>query len=227
MIDVPALQKTYGGRTVLDVPPLSLVPGERYALLGQNGSGKSTLLKLLSGTLTPDSGAAPTYGIARREIGYLPQSPYAFDLTVLQNVMLPLSGAADARARAEAAIAQLGLTPLLHARGSRLSGGEAQRMALARLLVRPWKLLLLDEPTSSADVLATDLAVRALLAYHTETRCTLLFSSHAPSLARRLGTQAIVLDEGRVAEAGPAADVLSAPRSPAGRALLAYWSAQP
>jgi len=223
MIEIRNLKKYYGGRLALDVPKLTLDACERCALIGPNGSGKTTLLRILAGTLKPDAGTITFDGVKKSEIGYLPQKPYAFDLSVLKNVMLPLHNEPDARDRALLALERVGLTHMKKARGSRLSGGEAQRMALARLIVKPHKILLLDEPTAAADISANDRIERALLDYAEECGCMLLFSSHAPSQALRLGTRVVALDDGKIGETGPAADVLNAPRSESTKAFLAHW----
>lgn len=224
MIRITSLVKRYGERTVLDVPSLTLGDGERCALIGANGSGKSTLLRILAGQLMPDGGEVAFEGIRHEEIGYLPQSPYAFDRTVLNNVLLAAGRDPDARERARMALERVGMAKLAHARGSRLSGGETQRMALARVLVRPWKLLLLDEPTSAADVRASDEIEDALLRYAEETRCTLVFATHAPGQASRLGRTVIALDGGRIVETGDVETVLRAPKSPEAQRLLHHWT---
>lgn len=147
--------KVYGGRTVLELPELSLTAGGRYALLGANGSGKSTLLRLLAGVIAPDRGSVNRDAAALR-VGYLPQKPYAFSCSVRQNVLLATERGprAQRQKQADRALEQAGLQHLAEARGDRLSGGETQRMALARLLVRTWDVLLLDEPTAAADIAA-------------------------------------------------------------------------
>lgn len=223
MIVIRGLKKYYGNRLALDIPELTMSACERCALIGPNGSGKTTLLRILAGTLKPDAGEIAFGDVKKSEIGYLPQKPYAFDLSVLKNVMLPLHQAADAEKKALLALERVGLAHLKRARGSRLSGGEAQRMALARLIVKPHKLLLLDEPTASADISANDRMERALLDYAEETGCVLVFSSHAPSQALRLGTRVIALDQGKITETGPAADVLQSPRTDSTKTFLAHW----
>lgn len=222
MITLRNIQKRFGGRLVLDIPALTIRAGERYALLGANGSGKSTLMNILAGLLKPDTGTVNT-ALAYEETAYLPQWPYAFDLTVLQNVQLPLGNGETARVQALAALERVGLTQMAKARANRLSGGETQRMALARALARPHRLLLLDEPTSATDIQANDLIERALLDYCAEHGCTLVISSHAPSQAHRLGTQAVLLDNGRIVEQGTAKDVLLHPQSAQARAFLRHW----
>ncbi|MCI8477005.1 MAG: ABC transporter ATP-binding protein, partial [Oscillospiraceae bacterium] len=175
--------KRYGARTVLDIPYLRLETGTRCGIIGTNGAGKTTLLRLLAGTLSPDSGTLSWEGAALR-CGYLPQKPYAFGMTVLGNVMLGLKGPKPERQRrALEALAQVGLERLALARGNTLSGGEQQRMALARLLARPWPMLLLDEPTSAADLAGAELAEKALLAQPACQSGLLVFTTHNPAQA--------------------------------------------
>ena len=222
MIELTNVTKRYGNRTVLHIPRLSLSDGGRYALIGPNGGGKSTLLRILAGELAPDGGEIAS-DIARMDAAYLPQTPYAFDLTVLRNVTIALAGARDGKRLAKEALAKVGLTDYLRARGNRLSGGETQRMMLARMIARPHKLLLLDEPTSATDISAGEGIELALLAYAEETGCTLVFSSHAPGQALRLATDVLMLDNGELAEAGPAERVLHAPGDPRTQAFLQHW----
>ena len=142
-VTLTGLKQVWRGRIVLDIPQLTLLPGCRYALLGANGSGKSTLMRLLAERLSADNG----------QIGYLPQKPYTFALSVSNNIRLGIPAGLGLPESQKQSLLQdqlesLHLAELSAARGSRLSGGEAQRMALARLLVIPRKILFLDEPTS-------------------------------------------------------------------------------
>lgn len=225
MIRLNEVKKYYSGRCVLDIGELTVARGEKLALIGPNGCGKSTLLRLLAGTIRPDAGKILAGGLARGEIGYLPQKPYAFDLSVLKNVELALSGERDAKRLAMEALELVGLTPLAGARGNRLSGGETQRMALARILARPRALLLLDEPTASADILAIDQIECALMNYVERTGCTLIFSSHAPLQAKRLSARVLALDSGTIGELGETAQVLEHPAAESTRAFLKHWNA--
>lgn len=222
MIQLEHVQKKYDKRVVLDVEKLIIRAGERYALLGANGSGKSTMLAILAGVCKPEAGVVRS-SIAVSESAYLPQIPYAFDLTVLQSVMLPLGNGRTAKEQAMAALDRVGLTHLAGAKANRMSGGEAQRVALARVLVKPYKLLLLDEPTSATDIAANDLIEAALLEYCAEHKCTLVVCTHAPSQARRLGTQAVFLNDGHIAEQGSADEVLLAPKSVSVKNFLQHW----
>ncbi len=223
MIRITGIKKAYDGRAVLDIPSLELREGGRYALLGANGSGKTTLIRILAGQLQPDGGSIDTGGISAQETGYMPQTPYAFDMTVLKNVMLAAGRGAEATARAKDVINKLGLGKLMHKNARGLSGGETQRMALARLIVRQWRLLLLDEPAAAADIAATDLIEEALKEYSEQSGCILVFSSHAPSQAARIGTRAVILDAGRIAEEGSTEEVLHSPRTEAAKSFLRHW----
>ena len=223
MIDLIGVQKRYGTRVALVIPALSIEAGERLALIGPNGSGKSTMIRLLAGMICADAGEIRFAELRRGEIGYLPQQPYAFDRSVLKNVELALTGEREKTRMAEAALDRVGLLHLAKARANRLSGGETQRMALARVLARPRKLLLLDEPTASADIQAIDQIERAIACYADETGCTLVFSSHAPTQAMRLSTRVLALDGGRIGECGETERLLHAPQSESTRAFLRNW----
>ena len=223
MIELVGVQKYYESRLALDVLAFSFADGGRYALIGPNGSGKTTLLRILAGTLKQDAGTVRCGNIQKSEIGYLPQKPYAFDRSVLENVLLALEPGAEAKKRALAALERVDLGHLAKTRGNRLSGGETQRMALARLIAKPRRILLLDEPTSSADIQANDKMENALLEYAKEKGCTLIFSSHAPSQAIQLGEFALALDGGRIGEFGTAEQVLQNPRQESTREFLRHW----
>ena len=223
MMELINVQKRYGARIALDIPAFTINAGERLAVIGPNGSGKTTLIRLLAGVLAPDGGTIDRGALRRGEIGYLPQKPYAFDMSVLKNVELALEGERDKTRLSQEALERVGLLHLCKARANRLSGGETQRMALARVLAKPRKLLLLDEPTASADIAAIELIERAIFDYANQTGCALVFSSHAPSQAMRLSTRVLALDGGRIGELGETAQVLQDPQAESTRAFLKSW----
>ena len=230
-IQIEGLQKRYGDRTVLDVESLSLESGFSYALVGPNGSGKSTLIRMLSGVEAATAGSVDVKGDATREslaVGYMPQKSYVFGFSVFRNVALALEGSANAReevdARVREALEAVGMAGMADSRGSGLSGGEAQRVALARMLVQDLDVLLLDEPTASMDIAGTMLVEEALRAYRERTGCLVLTATHAPSQARRISERAVMLSAGRVVENGATDAVLTCPESDAGREFLSYWA---
>lgn len=163
--------KTHGvGRAalrVLDGVDLELQPGEVVAIVGRSGSGKSTLLHLLGALDRPDSGSIELGGtridtatekeltrIRRLQIGFIFQSYHLLpELTGMENVLLParLGGTSGSIARGNALVAELGLTEAAERLPTVLSGGEQQRLAVARALVNDPSLLLADEPTGNLD----------------------------------------------------------------------------
>ena len=230
-IQINGLKKTFGDRTVLDVELLELESGLSYALVGPNGSGKSTLIRMLSGVEAATAGHVEVSGDATREslkVGYMPQKSYVFGFSVLKNVTMALSASNmskdEVSSRANRALEAVGMLEMADARGSGLSGGEAQRVALARLLVQDLDVVLLDEPTASMDITGTMLVEGALRSYRERTGCLMLVATHAPSQAHRISDKAVMLSEGRVVELGDTESVLSEPTSEAGREFLSYWA---
>lgn len=191
MIDVRSLKKTYRARTVLDVEALRVEQGSTLALAGANGSGKTTLLRILAHVLRADGGTVS----APADVLYLPQRPYAFRGSVLDNVLID---AKDQREQALALLRQLELSALAEKQAQSLSGGELQKMALCRLLIRPCALLLLDEPTAALDAQSQELVCEVLARYKAQTDCTVLFSTHAPQLAAKAADRLILLRDGRI-----------------------------
>ena len=223
MIHIFDVKKEYRGRCVLDIPALCFEQGKRYALLGANGSGKSTLLKILAGTVKPDRGGVESGVSGKKAVGYLPQTPFGFSFSVLRNVLLALDNGPGRRERAKAAIEAVGLDSLLHSDASRLSGGETQRMAFARMIAMPRQLLLLDEPTAATDLNGIDLLEKALLKYCEDNKCAVIFATHSPAQAMRLADEVIFLHQGVIAEQGEAKQVLNEPQSEIVQAFMKHW----
>ncbi|MDA0161649.1 ABC transporter ATP-binding protein [Solirubrobacter ginsenosidimutans] len=163
--------------------------GDRIALVGPSGSGKSTLVHLLAGL------DAPTVGTVHRDadpIGVVFQGPSLLDpLTVVENVELPLllAGEDDARARALAALERLQLRDLAEKLPEEISGGQAQRVAVARALVRGPRMILADEPTGQLDHVSAERVIDVLLAAADHAGAALVVSTHDPVVAARLDTR--------------------------------------
>lgn len=230
-LNVNGLRKTYGDRTVLDADGLTLESSRAYALVGPNGSGKSTFLKVLSGIIDQTAGSVDVLGDVTRDalwVGYMPQKSYVFGFSVLKNISMALDGKGlsrdEAQERAMRALEEVGMRSFADKRGSGLSGGEAQRVALARMLVQDLDVLLLDEPTASMDITGTLLVEEALARYRERTGCLLVVATHAPSQARRIAPETVMLASGRVVEFGPTERVLSNPESEEGQEFLSYWA---
>jgi len=194
-VEVRGLTRQFGDNTVLDGLDLAIRPGEFVALLGRSGSGKSTLLRTLAG-LDPAPSGIFTVPSARTVVFQEPRLlPWK---RVWRNVTLGLR-VADPRAKAEAALGEVGLSHRLNAWPLTLSGGEAQRAALARALVREPDLLLLDEPFAALDAL-TRLRMQELVTalWHAHQPAVLLVT-HDVDEALTLADRVLVLENGRIA----------------------------
>ncbi len=215
--------KTYQGKTVLDFPGMELPAGQVCAVIGANGGGKSTLAKIVSGALPPDGGGAVLDGPCR--VGYMPQHSYPFRMTVRRNLLLNADGGADSRRRAEELLERLEIGHLADRQAHRLSGGETARMALARLLMRDYGLLVLDEPTAAMDIQSTALAEELVTQYRARTGCAVLWVTHSLGQARRVADSALFLYRGQAAEQGPAAKLLTDPETAQLRQFLEFYGA--
>lgn len=220
IVEMRSLKKYYGGRAVLDIPELVLERGKRYAFIGPNGSGKTTLLRILAGVIAPDEGEAR---VIAESVGYMPQKPYAFGFSVRRNVELANRDGKTARTASEAALEKVGLSHLARQKGDRLSGGETQRMAFARILAQKHELALMDEPTAATDIQAGIKMENALDEYLRETGCTLIFTTHAPSQAASMADEVFILEDGKIVEHGEAKQVLYEPRSESAKLFLSNW----
>lgn len=211
---LPAFSKTYHGVKVLDFPGLELQPGKIYAILGANGSGKSTFAKIAAGVLPADQKCR-----IPGSVGYLPQKPYAFRMTLRKNILLT----AGRPERADELMRTLSLTELKEKRADRLSGGETARMAMARLMMKRYDMVILDEPTAAMDMESTSAAEELILKYVRETGCVLILVTHSLQQARRVADEAIYFHKGRLLENGPAEYVLYHPALAETRKFLEFY----
>ena len=221
LVAVEGLAKRYGRRAAVEALTLRLAPGGVFGLVGGNGGGKTTALRLLAGLLAPDAGGGSVLGWdlrrqardIRAAVGYMSQrlSLYA-ELSVRENLLFRarVYGIGAARAAAEAAIADLDLTPYAATPAGRLSGGGARRLQLAACLVHAPALVLLDEPTAGLDATARHDVWRRLGALAARG-VGVIVSTHDLAEAEWCG-EAAFLSEGRVIAAGtPEAITRSAP----------------
>ena len=211
---LPAFSKTYDGRTVLDFPGIQVQPGKIYAVIGANGSGKSTFAKILAGALPADRRIKPMEGI-----GYMPQKNYAFRMSVQKNLWLN----GDDRMLANWLMDALQIGDLSLKRADKLSGGETARMALARLMMRNYELVLLDEPTAPMDMETTLLSEELIRRYVKGSNCTLILVTHSLQQARRIADHVWYFHRGRLLEAGDTATVLDSPKQPETRQFLDFY----
>ncbi|MER7027988.1 MULTISPECIES: amino acid ABC transporter ATP-binding protein [Streptomyces] len=246
MVEVRAVRKSFGPLDVLKGVDLRVAAGEVTVVIGPSGSGKSTLLRTLNHLEKVDSGTVAVdgtligyrrsgdklYELREREIlrqrthiGFVFQDFHLFPhLTVVENVTeAPVAALGrsrkDATATALALLERVGLAGKADAYPRQLSGGQQQRVAIARALALEPKLLLFDEPTSALDPelvgevldVIKDLAARGT---------TMIIVTHEIGFAREVADTVVFMDDGRIVEQGPPAQVLDAPREARTRAFL-------
>ena len=204
-----------GGRelTILDAVDLEVSAGEFLAILGPSGSGKSTLLGLMAGLDRPTEGSVLFEGQAlegldedamallrRNRVGFVFQSFQLLEnLTARENILVPmeLTGVADARSRADTLLDAVGLTARGHHYPAQLSGGEQQRVAVARAFAPRPALLLADEPTGNLDSATGKQVMDLIVGLRERENATLVMVTHDEQLARR-ARRRIHLEAGRI-----------------------------
>jgi len=206
----------YGGPPVLAGVDLAVAPGEVVALLGPSGSGKTTLLHAVAGFVAPVAGEVWLAGERasdprrcrppeRRRVGMVFQN-YALwpHLTVLEIVAYPLRRRgvppADARQRARALLERMGIAPLARRRPAELSGGEQQRVGLARALARDPVVFLFDEPTAHLDAHLRALVLAEIARHRAETGSAALYATHDSAEALAIADRVAVLHGGRLVQ---------------------------
>ena len=241
VLSIRALTLRRGERQVLAGFDLTVGRGEIVALMAPSGAGKTTVLRAAAGLTPFDEGEVEVGGVTlpagrlpsgatlralRRQVGMVFQQHFLIDhLTALENVTLaPVrvlgTGRPEAEERAMRLLDALGIEGRARALPRELSGGEAQRVAIARSLAMDPPLLLMDEPTASLDPARRGELGETLSALRAEGR-TLLVTTHDVGFAAGYATRVAVLAEGAVVEEGEPGLVLSRPQNPATRRLLA------
>lgn len=210
-----SVRKEYGSKTVLDIEDLAIFKGRLYTLIGANGAGKSTLLHILAFLSPPTAGEIFYNGRRidwkrgsvegqRRKVTLLHQSPYLFGGTVHANVAYGLKARGipgkEQRRMVDGALEVVGLSGFDERRARELSGGEAQRVAMARALAVSPEVLLLDEPLANIDRETTAL-LETVIASLPAQGTTVIMTTHNPDHPGRLKGESIFLEEGRIRDA--------------------------
>lgn len=218
---------TAGDVTILDDLTLTLAPGAPTVLIGPNGSGKTTLLRVAMGLLSPTQGRV-TWG-GRENVPPLKraivfQRPAMLRRSAAANIRFALNAAGISRAeharRTGELLELVGLSALAERSARRMSGGEQQRLALARALARDPAVLFLDEPTASLDPVATK-AVEDIIRAVSRRNIKIVMTTHDLGEARRLAGDIVLLHRGRVVETGAAESFFDTPQTPEARTFLA------
>ena len=218
LVEAVDVRKSFGSTMALDGVSLKLAGGEVLAILGPSGSGKSTLLLCLAGILLPDTGEIRYRGrslasvtdavrtrLRRDEFGFVFQfGQLVPELTAVDNVSLPLrlagSRRRDAIARADEVLAMLGVDDVREKRAGEMSGGQAQRVAVARALVTEPRVIFADEPTGSLDSTNGELVMELLVSAARQQGTSVVLVTHEPQVAAYADREIVVRD-GRIAHA--------------------------
>lgn len=223
LLATEGLTRAVGGKTLVDDVSIEVRAGEVFVVFGPSGSGKTSLLRLLNRLDEPTSGTVYLDGTdyrqmdprtLRRRVGWVPQAPTLIEGTVAENVAWgpTLRDEPIDTERLRALLDRLGLSGFADRDAERLSGGEAQRVAIARTLFNDPDIVLLDEPASSLDAEAAD-RVESLLADVMEAYAlTAVLVTHDAERARRLGHRGVRLEEGKTKMSGGIDIILSSER---------------
>lgn len=223
ILRVQGLTRAYEGVTALADLDLDLVRGEGVVLFGHNGSGKTTALDCIAGLLTPTGGririagadphTEPEAAKARAATAYVDDAPIFYrDLTVVEHVELVAVAHGVDLDRVDPLLDRLGLEDHHDHNPHQLSAGLQQRAQLACALIRPHRLLLLDEPTLRLDPSGRDVLHELLVAAKRRGRA-MLFSTHRPDFAKGLADRALLLSRGEVVAEGSLEEVVSSPEA--------------
>jgi tungstate transport system ATP-binding protein len=215
------------GRPLVEDVSFIIEPGLRTVVLGPNGSGKTLTLSLCHGLVAPTNGRVewqgPAHANGRRRHAMVFQHPVMLRRSVRANILHALAvnkwGWRERRERAGQALERFGLTALAERSARVVSGGEKQRIALARAWALKPEVLFLDEPTSALDPSATKI-IEELIRDFAADGVTVLMSTHDLGQARRLADRVLFLHRGRLLEHAEAKDFFSEPKSLEARAFL-------
>jgi tungstate transport system ATP-binding protein len=214
-----------GGRAILERVSAEIAAGPRTIILGANGAGKSVLMRICHGLLAPTAGTVawndPEAPGAPRRQAMVFQRPVMLRRSALRNVIyaVKVSGISNSKKIALEALASVGLGHLADHPARVLSGGEQQRLALARAWALRPEVLFLDEPTANLDPSATR-EVEAIIAAIHDAGTKIVMTTHNLGQARRLGDEVLFLHQGRLAERSPIERFFSKPASPEAEAFI-------
>ncbi len=217
-----------GGRVLLDVEEISFRDGCLTAIVGPNGAGKSLLLRILAGILEPERGRVDWSGRSPHRAGYrklslVLQTPVLLRRSAMDNIAFALRAGGiehnKAFRLADVAIAEAGLKHLADTPARLLSGGEKQRLALARALAIEPEILLLDEPVANLDP-SSALAIETMTAMARTRGMTVVLVTHDLAQARRLADDVVFMHRGKIVERGEASAFFAKPQTEAATAFM-------
>ena len=236
LIEIRDLVVQRGGLEALQINALDIPRGETLAVVGPNGAGKSTLLLVLAKLIRPAGGQIQFNGMPfsklneleyRRKISFVFQDPLLLDMSVEENVALGLKFRGlpkeDIQTRVKQWMKQLGIEALAKRRAGQISGGEAQRISLARAFVLEPELLLLDEPFSALDPPTRANLLDELSALLVRDHRTAIFVTHNLNEAAKLSQRIAIIIKGKLIQVGPAQQIKTKPINEEAAAFLKEW----
>jgi tungstate transport system ATP-binding protein len=225
VISAESLSKEYGGKEILKGISFSVTRGEIFGLIGPSGSGKSTLIRLLDLLETPSEGTLTVLGHdtrssrarfdLRRRMGLLNQKPVIFGMSVHDNIALGMKyrkkSQEEIRHAVHDALDAIGMPGYGRRMARTLSGGEAQRVALARSIVTKPEILFLDEPTANLDPISAEKIEQLVLQINRELDTTIVVSTHDMLQGQKLATRIGVILEGGIPQIGTTNEIFHRP----------------
>jgi tungstate transport system ATP-binding protein len=226
MIRIEAVTKKFGETEILKTINLKILKGEIFTLIGPSGSGKTTLLRLINLLDTPTTGKIVFDGTdttenekerlsVRRRMGMVFQKPAVLNTTVAENVAFGLKfrGVEESQVdkRVHSALDLVGLPDFSRRRAITLSGGEMQRVSIARAMVTEPDVLLLDEPTANLDPVSSEIIENLILRINKELHTTIILSTHDMIQGQRLADRIGVIMDGRIVQVGTTNDIFYQP----------------
>ncbi|MGF7117591.1 ABC transporter ATP-binding protein [Methanobacterium oryzae] len=227
IVELENIYKNYENIEVLKDINLNIKKGTSTALVGPTGSGKTVLLRLIDLLEKPSSGKIYFEGVdanesnnkrleIRRQIGMVFQKPLAFKASVYDNVAygLKIRGKTEnIENKVKEILETIGLKGYENRNALKLSGGETQRLALARAMITDPKLLLLDEPTANLDPISTKKMEELILKINTESETTLIMTTHDLSQGQKLADRMVILNDGHILQSGAPDEVFRKPKN--------------
>lgn len=234
MLEIRGLTKSYGQKRALNGIDLKVAQGETVVIMGPSGCGKSTLIRCINRLTEPDEGIIRLQNQiitemslnellrTRQKIGFVFQHfNLVRRLSVLDNVSMPLRlhgvYLEEANQRAQVALGKVGLAHKLEDIPEELSGGEQQRVGIARALALEPEIMLWDEPTASLDPILVGEVIEVMEELVREGKTTMVIVTHELFFARRAADRIVFMDRGKIVEAGTPEDVLERPVSEIGQ----------
>lgn len=221
-LDITDLKKNYGEQSVVDMDRLTIEERSFLGIIGPNGAGKSTFVRIIAGLTEANHGridynGEPLSSKIQKDMTLVFQKPYLLRTTVWHNIAYPLTlrkmDGKEIRHRVHEVMALMEIEYLADQKGWTLSGGEAQKVALARAMVSKPSLLLLDEPTANIDPKSVLIMENNIKRFHEEHKSTVIMITHNLQQSKRLCKEVAFMHQGQIVEMGKTENILGNPTS--------------